>query len=796
MRRISILLAIAALALAGAVGYTYRLRLLKDLRAKVAAAPEIKTGYEAVAPTGWRYQKDDPQSGKPVVRVEAQSFQATHDPSTFELRDLRLRLYAKSGESYTFVKSSKALFDERSGLMKSEGPVTIVMNVPIDRRADDPAEMAKRVHVQTTGVTYETKTGKANTDQFASFVFPDGNGSAKGAEYNPNTKVLHLKSKVSLNWVGTGPIANQMHVETQDLVYKEAEQKVYLKPSAKLTRQNTTIQAQNAVVRLDRGVLHQIDGEHASGGDTREGRTTTYSADKMTALFDENGELVNIVGQNHAKVMSRQPSALTTLTGDRADLRFSIDQKSDGNGGVTDASNLHLVMADGHALAESVPVAQAGVLTPDTRILRSEHIELEMKPGGQDVQEIRTSSQAQLEFKPNRPDQPHRVVDASHLRVVYGAESYVDTFFAWNVNTHTDRPAPQAPKAASGSDKKPVQAAPALTWSDELIAKFQPNSNQVATIEQKGNFRYEEGVRKASATRALLNQTLNRMTLIDNARVLDDTGSALADTIVMNQANGDMDAKGHVISTHAPNRNQKPGTSMLDDSEPMQAKADEMLTRENHTKVHYEGHAVMWQGANRVTAQVLDIDRDNQELHASGNVVSELVDNRSSAAPGSPAGSDPKAQSPTGTSPSAPPVYTTVYAPELMYRDDTRVANYTGNVKLTRQKMIITSKELQAFLTPKSQTSSNESSLDHAVAAGDVTIFDQIAENRTRTGTSDRCEYYTKNDKVVLNGGTPQVNDSYKGVTKGRQLTFYNGDDHLLVEGEKKQLAFTQMRKK
>ena len=110
--------------------------------------------------------------------------------------------------------------------------------------------------------------------------------------------------------------------------------------------------------------------------------------------------------------------------------------------------------------------------------------------------------------------------------------------------------------------------------------------------------------------------------------------------------------------------------------------------------------------------------------------------------------------------------------------------------------MIITSKELQAFLTPKSQTGSNDSSLDHAVAVGDVTIFDQVAQNRTRTGTSDRCEYYTKGDKVVLNGGSPQVNDSYKGITKGRQLTYYSGDDHLVVEGEKKQLAFTQMRKK
>ena len=75
-------------------------------------------------------------------------------------------------------------------------------------------------------------------------------------------------------------------------------------------------------------------------------------------------------------------------------------------------------------------------------------------------------------------------------------------------------------------------------------------------------------------------------------------------------------------------------------------------------------------------------------------------------------------------------------------------------------------------------------------------IFHLLASGRTRTGTSDHCEYYTKDDKVVLNGGAPQMIDSYKGVTKGRQLTYFSGDDRLVVEGEKKVLAYTQMKKR
>ncbi len=796
MRRTSILLLFAAVLASAFVGYTWKLRLDKQRKQHVAPSPQIKNGYEATASSGWLSWKDDPQTNKHIYRVQAKSFQATHDPSTFELRDLALRLYDKAGTSYTYVKSERALFDERSGVMKSDGPVSIVMNVPSDKDADDKGEAGKRVRVQTSGITYETKTGKATTDQHVTFVFPQGDGQAVGAEYDPNTHVLHLKSQIALDWIGNGPPENKMHIETGDLVYKEAEQKIYLSPWSKLKRQSTTIQAQNAVVTLQDGRLHQVDAEHANGTDQRDDRQTAYSAEKMTGVFDEDGTLVNIIADKNARVVSSQPGSRTTLTSDRADLRFTVDTKQQGGGKVQNDSVLHLVLADGHAIAESVPLPQPGVQMAETRFLRSEHIELEMKPGGRELQEIRTPSQAQLEFKPNRPDQAHRIVDASRLRVLYGPNSYVDTFLAWNVATHTDKPASaDAAKSASSNDGKAAgPPAPALTWSDQLTAKFVPNTNQISTIDQTGNFRYQEGARKAWAKKAFLEQTINRITLTDGAHVLDDTGSAMGDTIVMNQVNGDMDATGHVVSTHEPNRNQKPGTSMLDAAQPMQAKADIMRTRDNNTKVHYEGHALMWQGANRISANVIDIDRDEQSLHAAGDVVSDLVETKSNgdSQDKNPAAETKPAQVNSGTM----PVFTIVRAPELFYRDDTRVALYSGGVQLTRDKMTVSSKELRAFLNPKSDTNSNDSSLDHAFATGGVTISEVVAANRTRTGTAERCEYYTKEDKVILNGGLPQMVDSYKGVTRGRQLTYYNDDDHLIVEGEKKQLAYTQMKKK
>ena len=301
-------------------------------------------------------------------------------------------------------------------------------------------------------------------------------------------------------------------------------------------------------------------------------------------------------------------------------------------------------------------------------------------------------------------------------------------------------------------------------------------------------------MRQARAKKAFLEQTINRITLTDNGRVSDDTGATIADKIVMNQANGDMDASGHVVSTHEPDKSAQAGTSMLDATEAMQATADKMITRENNTQVHYEGHVVMWQGANRISANVIDIDRDEQTLHAVGGVISELVDNTSDDKPQAQSGSTSKPRQTVNKVDTAP-VFTIVHAPELFYRDDKRVALYTGGVKLVRDTMTVKSKELRAFLTPKSKKKNDESSLDHAFADGDVVIV-EVKPTRTRTGTSEHCEYYTKENKVVLNGGAPQMVDSYKGITKGRQLTYFSDDDRLVVEGQKDQLAYTQMKKK
>ena len=780
MRRTSVFLALAAIFLTATVGFTYWLRLSQQ-KPHPSVAPQIGVQYDARAPQGWLREKDDPDGNRPIYIVKADTFQGTKDPSTFELKVISLRLFNKDASKYTLVKAAAGLFDERTGLLKSDGQVSVVMSVPVHVAPDDTKELNKYVHIETTGVTYETKSGKASTDQLATFVFPQGGGHAVGAEYDPNLRILHLKSAVSLDWIGSGPPENKVHVETSDLVYKELEQKVYLSPWSRMQRQTLTINAQASVVTLEDGRLHQIDSVHAVGTDNRNGRLVEYAADNMTALFNDDGALQEVVGDKNAHVSSTQAAAKTTITGDRADLVFDIENET-VDGKDTSDSQLHAVTADGHAVAISQPLPVPGVLQGDTRILRSEHILLTMRPGGQEVQEINAPTKASLEFKPNRPGLPRRFLDASKLRVLYGDNSYVQSLTASNVKTRTDK----APGTVKTKDGKPP--APAYTWSDDMLAKFKTGSNEVESIDQKGHFRYEEGDRKASSDTAQLLQDINRITLTNKAHVQDDTGSTYADLIVMDQANGDMDATGHVRSTRLPDKNQKPGTSMLDATQTMQAQADKMTSRDDNTKVIYSGHAVLWQGANRISADSIDINRDDESLHAIKQVVSELVDSRDTS-------NTKDADAKTSTTAPAAPIFTIVRAPDLVYHDDTRVALYTGGVTLVRDRMTVDSDSMRAILNPKTDSNKGDSSLDHAIGDGHVKILEMMADNRTRTGTSDHCEYFTKDDKVVLNGGAPQFVDSRKGITRGKQLTYFSSDDKLIVEGEKDKESFTRMKK-
>src|SRR5207245_4570462 len=66
-------------------------------------------------------------------------------------------------------------------------------------------ELKDPIHLKTTRLTFNQKTGNASTKEKVEFEIPQANGSAIGATYVANTSVLTLESHVNIVFNSTMP---------------------------------------------------------------------------------------------------------------------------------------------------------------------------------------------------------------------------------------------------------------------------------------------------------------------------------------------------------------------------------------------------------------------------------------------------------------------------------------------------------------------------------------------------------------------------------------------------------------
>lgn len=782
MRRVRWLILAAIVFIAVAVYTTYVQRKAALARDTIAPPPPLEKGIDGRA-NDWVYTQSD--GNRPRVTVRAKSFQQVRAPSVMQLDGVELQIFHQDGSAYDLVHSAQAEFDIAGKSLYSDGDVSIEMGIPVDG-SKPPGRIVK---IHGTGIRFASDTGKATTDRPAQFEFEQGGGSATGAEYDPATRQLHLLHDVKLDWRGKADGAKPLHVEAGEALYLETESRVQLQQWSKLTRDTLTMDAGPANIRIADGAVQEVITEAAHGVQDDPGRKLEFAADHLTIEFAEGMQVRTIRGQQNGKLVSTSKGVETTVTTDTLNLDFNPAGKQ---------SLLTAAVAAGKSVAEAKPTQQTGELVADTRILRSEVIRLKMRGNGQDIESVITDGAGTVDFLPNRPAAPKRWMKGDRIWINYGMDNRIETFRSVNAFTRTEKPV----------DKGDKQAAPApqLTQSKELIAAFDPKTSELARLEQKTDFRYEEGPRRATADRATLDQAKDEMTLDGTARVWDPTGSAAGDHIAMHQKTGDYLVEGHVATTRIPADQGNPG--MLSNSEVMQARAQHMTSAANNQKLHYEGGAIAWQGANRVEADRLDIDRTRHIMEAHGKVVSQFIDKDKGNDKDKDkvkddknkdkdqAKSNDKEAASAGKKDSkaarkATPIFTVVRAADLVYDEDTRIANYQGGATLSRPGLAVTGRSIRAFLSD----ADSDSSLDKAFADGEVKIV-HSAGPRTRVGTSEHAEYYTEDQKVLLDGGSPMLVDSLKGETKGRQLTWFANNDRLLVNGVESKPADSLLRKK
>lgn len=65
---------------------------------------------------GWHFRKDDPQSKRHIIQVDARSMEPTTEAGTFLLHGMTARLYDSTG-SYKEISSKEAIINEEVGTL-------------------------------------------------------------------------------------------------------------------------------------------------------------------------------------------------------------------------------------------------------------------------------------------------------------------------------------------------------------------------------------------------------------------------------------------------------------------------------------------------------------------------------------------------------------------------------------------------------------------------------------------------------------------------------------------------------
>jgi lipopolysaccharide export system protein LptA len=326
-------------------------------------------------------------------------------------------------------------------------------------------------------------------------------------------------------------------------------------------------------------------------------------------------------------------------------------------------------------------------------------------------------------------------------------------------------------------EAKIVSSAPGMpdrvSTSQTLDASFLAEGG-IGSILQQGSVAYNDGQppdkrTQAWADKARYTPADQILVLTGNPRVSDGGMVTTAKTIRMNRATDDAFAKGDVKSTYNELKEQ-PNGALLASASPIHVTSATMTAHNLPAIALYEGNARLWQDANIVEAPSIQFDRGRRFLVAQGTdsqpvstvlVQAKLVEPGSAQAPNR--GKNDRRTTKTKGKPEEKPDDTSpvaITSARLTYADADRIVHYEGGVVAKGTSFTASAETMDAYLRPRSQTSSNQQlmgpvmgpgQLDHMIARGNV-----VVSQPNRRAEGKLLIYTASDDKFVLTGGPPR----------------------------------------
>jgi lipopolysaccharide export system protein LptA len=718
---------------------------LKEVPAKIGV--EIQQSAQ-----GFTYSHSE--GSHTLFKIQASKSVQYKQGGRVELHDVTITLYGRDSSRFDQIYGADFEYDPRSGDVVGKGEVQMDLEANpeglIHPDQATPKELKNPIHLVTTNLLFNQKTGNAQTQEKVEFSLPQANGSAVGLSYVGNTTVLTLQSQVDVAFHGTTP--------------------------ARLTAIHGTITKNPRVVDLDLPRLQN--------------GTRRATADKGTLFLRADNTVERILAAGNVRVESEdagsekvQSDQMELLVADKQDTvrsaTFSGDVRVENSGPQPmhgDAGRVVLnftgnnVLSTVHSqdnvrLVQHQKPASAAASAQDVEIVASV-IDFFVADGRR-LRRADTSGAAQIALQPVSGTGQQTLVTAGKFQAGFDDLGQLASFHG----------APNA-RIVSQTPGQPDR----VSTSNTLDASFHPGSG-IDSIVQQGSVAYTDGDRKAWGDHATYTPADQMLVLTGSPRVVDGGMTTTSRTMRLNRATGDAFADGDVKSTYSDLKAQ-PNGALLAASDPIHATARAMTAHSGPAIALYTGDARLWQNANVIQAPSIQFDRNRRSVVAQGSptqpVSTLLVQIEKSG--------------------KVTPVKIT--SDQLTYTDGERKAHFEEAVQAKGADLTITSKVMDVFLQTRDQATSNQSitgsgagtgagtgKIDHIIAGGQVLI---VQPGRRATG--DQLVYTTLDDKFVLTGGLPSIFDAERGKITGVSLTLFRHDGRVVVEGNNTSPTVTQTR--
>lgn len=740
----------------------YRIRRFeRDLPARLGAN---------VQQTANGYTYSQSSNGHTLFTIHASRLIQYKRGGNATLHDVAITLYGPPGSKRVDkIQGASFSYDAKNQIVTAQGIVSI--DLQGFGNGGKAASPQNAIHVRTSGLVFNQKTGEADTAQHTEFSFPKASGSSTGAHYNSKTGVLVLDSNVAMTAAARNRLA-VLHA-SHARIERESNEAFLLNPSTQYGSEKGSSDAAVVTFRDD-GSAQSIHAQGHVHVVTADGAALN-TPDSLMELNDKS-QLTRADLTGGLKFVSSRPDEQMRGSARTGTLIFggnSALRQARFRGGVNFADTVARIANDPKGSA-SRNIAAASL---DVDFVRDPHgkktiARQALAIGNASVRLVATFSKGAPQSTTINGDKLLALLspDGKSIRQLNGTGNtrFVDVAKDGSTNTSAGNTLGITFSAQPGAKRAP-HAAPPL---------------QIDTAVQDGNVVLTQTPAQKPGAPAPASLTAwaqhseyhaadQRLSLTGNPRLQQDSELQLtAAQIDYHRDSGDATASGGVKATYGSGAKAR---LSINGNGPIHVTADHAVLRHSTGVSTFYGAAStdarMWQGADSILAPVIELTREPQTLKAHGSAGSSgavVVASLTSAA-----------------GPDHRPSPIRIQSRTLVYVDAQHRADFSGQVTATGAEGVVHANNAQAYFTtapPSAQhAAGGQSRLDHIIATGQV-----VLTGKGRTGTGERLVYTASDGKYVLSGSPgnpPRMEEAGKGVTTGAKLIFDTQNGSVMVSG-------------